>query len=275
MEAAAAAGMDGSAALLVLGFESAEIPQGELIRHAVDIARDAGGVIDLGFDRQDGRVGDAHWALDGKAPDCDRGLPLFFVDVEAEFFQLGRRYIHCHGVVQLGGLVVVFGDLLGVGYPVAVRVFGQRRGAVLQLPAVEDAVAVGVVVERVGLDRVVVGAPGLVDYGYPPAPDLLTVGSRVVVAVPVGGVGGVDPGDLPHVAELVAVGIGVGGRGHVEVTLGEGSFRPILHPIPIGVVVEGHCAEGGLADTHLLALYGSVLITVHQPVVVHIVNCRV
>ena len=46
VEAAVAAGMDGTAALLVLGFESAEVPQGEFIRHAVDIARDAGGTID-------------------------------------------------------------------------------------------------------------------------------------------------------------------------------------------------------------------------------------
>ncbi len=46
VEAAAAAGMDGTVALLVLGFESAEVPQGEFIQHAVDIARDSGGTID-------------------------------------------------------------------------------------------------------------------------------------------------------------------------------------------------------------------------------------
>ncbi|MBO20114.1 MAG: FAD-binding oxidoreductase [Chloroflexi bacterium] len=46
VESAAAAGMDGTTALLVLGFESAEIPQDEFIRHAVDIAREAGGTID-------------------------------------------------------------------------------------------------------------------------------------------------------------------------------------------------------------------------------------
>ncbi|MCI0897139.1 MAG: FAD-binding oxidoreductase [Chloroflexi bacterium] len=46
VEAASAAGMDGTKALLLLGFESAEIPQGEFIRHAVDIAREAGGDID-------------------------------------------------------------------------------------------------------------------------------------------------------------------------------------------------------------------------------------
>ena len=45
VEAAAAARMDGSNALLLLGFESAEVPQGEFIRHAVDIAREAGGTI--------------------------------------------------------------------------------------------------------------------------------------------------------------------------------------------------------------------------------------
>ena len=46
VEAAAAAGMDGTVALLVLGFESAEVPQGEFIQHAVGIARDSGGTID-------------------------------------------------------------------------------------------------------------------------------------------------------------------------------------------------------------------------------------
>jgi alkyldihydroxyacetonephosphate synthase len=45
-EAADAAGLDGTRALLVLGFESAEIPQGEFMRQAVAIARDAGGSID-------------------------------------------------------------------------------------------------------------------------------------------------------------------------------------------------------------------------------------
>ncbi|MBM3942897.1 MAG: FAD-binding oxidoreductase [SAR202 cluster bacterium] len=45
-EAAYAAGMDGSHALLVLGFESAEVPQGEFMRQAIAIARDAGGLID-------------------------------------------------------------------------------------------------------------------------------------------------------------------------------------------------------------------------------------
>jgi alkyldihydroxyacetonephosphate synthase len=45
VEAAAAAGMDGNHALLLLGFESAEVPQDEFIQHAVRIARDAGGTI--------------------------------------------------------------------------------------------------------------------------------------------------------------------------------------------------------------------------------------
>ncbi len=45
-EAAAAAGMDGRRALLILGFESHELPQDEFIRHAVAIARDAGGSIE-------------------------------------------------------------------------------------------------------------------------------------------------------------------------------------------------------------------------------------
>ena len=45
-EARAAAGMDGSLALLILGFESNELPQDENIRQAVAIARDSGGYID-------------------------------------------------------------------------------------------------------------------------------------------------------------------------------------------------------------------------------------
>ena len=44
-EAATAAGMDGSQALLVLGFESDQLPQGENIRVAVQVARDAGGTV--------------------------------------------------------------------------------------------------------------------------------------------------------------------------------------------------------------------------------------
>jgi len=45
-EAAYAARLDGSKALLVLGFESAEVSQGELMREAISIARDAGGTVD-------------------------------------------------------------------------------------------------------------------------------------------------------------------------------------------------------------------------------------
>ena len=45
-EARAAAGMDGTRALLILGFESDELPQDDNIRQAVAIARDAGGTID-------------------------------------------------------------------------------------------------------------------------------------------------------------------------------------------------------------------------------------
>ncbi len=44
-EAGRAAGLDGSQALLIVGFESAEVPQGEWIRLAVEIARDNGGLI--------------------------------------------------------------------------------------------------------------------------------------------------------------------------------------------------------------------------------------
>jgi alkyldihydroxyacetonephosphate synthase len=45
VEAQAAAGMDGSRALLIIGFESSDLPQDENIRQAVAIARDAGGTI--------------------------------------------------------------------------------------------------------------------------------------------------------------------------------------------------------------------------------------
>ena len=44
-EAGRAAGLDGKQALLIIGFESAELPQGELIKLAVGIARDSGGLI--------------------------------------------------------------------------------------------------------------------------------------------------------------------------------------------------------------------------------------
>ncbi|MBD3646289.1 MAG: FAD-binding oxidoreductase, partial [Pseudomonadales bacterium] len=44
-EAGRAAGLDGKQALLIVGFESAEVPQGDFIRAAVKIARDCGGQI--------------------------------------------------------------------------------------------------------------------------------------------------------------------------------------------------------------------------------------
>ena len=63
-EAAHAAGSDGGTALLILGFESAEIPQGPFVAEAIGIARDAGGSIDDdevrvsdGSDRVMGRQG--------------------------------------------------------------------------------------------------------------------------------------------------------------------------------------------------------------------------
>jgi alkyldihydroxyacetonephosphate synthase len=46
IEAGNAAGMDGTRAILILGFESAELSQGPFIREAVRIAREAGGEID-------------------------------------------------------------------------------------------------------------------------------------------------------------------------------------------------------------------------------------
>jgi len=45
-EAANAAGLDGSRSLLVLGFESADVPQGDFMREAIAIARDAGGSVE-------------------------------------------------------------------------------------------------------------------------------------------------------------------------------------------------------------------------------------
>ncbi len=46
VEAAGAAGMDGSSALLIIGFESAELPQDWNVREAVKLAREAGGRIE-------------------------------------------------------------------------------------------------------------------------------------------------------------------------------------------------------------------------------------
>ncbi len=63
-EAGRAAGLDGAQALLMLGFESAEIPQGDWMAQAVSIAREAGGqvddaeiVVDDGSGRPTGRGG--------------------------------------------------------------------------------------------------------------------------------------------------------------------------------------------------------------------------
>ena len=44
-EAASSAGLNGSESLLVLGFESAEVPQGDMVRAAVAIARESGGSV--------------------------------------------------------------------------------------------------------------------------------------------------------------------------------------------------------------------------------------
>ena len=46
VEAGAAAGLDGSKAILILGFESADLPQGPFIAEAVRIAQEAGGIVD-------------------------------------------------------------------------------------------------------------------------------------------------------------------------------------------------------------------------------------
>ena len=45
-EAQLSAGLDGVQSLLIIGFESADVTQGDLIRQAVEIARSAGGIID-------------------------------------------------------------------------------------------------------------------------------------------------------------------------------------------------------------------------------------
>ncbi len=45
-EAGRAAGLDGTQAILIIGFESSDVPQGAFVREAVAIARDAGGKID-------------------------------------------------------------------------------------------------------------------------------------------------------------------------------------------------------------------------------------
>ena len=63
-EAQLSARLDGSQSLLIIGFESADVPQGEYIGHAVEIARNAGGqvsddeiVVDDGSGRVTGREG--------------------------------------------------------------------------------------------------------------------------------------------------------------------------------------------------------------------------
>ena len=53
LEAANAAGMDGESALLIIGFESGDVPQGENIWAAINIAREFGGVVDDDDDRID------------------------------------------------------------------------------------------------------------------------------------------------------------------------------------------------------------------------------
>lgn len=63
-EASAAAGVEGSHALLIIGFESAEVPQDAFIHEAVKIARESGGEVDAagirvsdGADEETGRQG--------------------------------------------------------------------------------------------------------------------------------------------------------------------------------------------------------------------------
>ncbi|MCZ6619343.1 MAG: FAD-binding oxidoreductase [Gammaproteobacteria bacterium] len=59
VEAAASGGLNGEQALLIIGFESADIPQDVFIREAVAIARDAGGEIDEDAIRVDDGSGKA------------------------------------------------------------------------------------------------------------------------------------------------------------------------------------------------------------------------
>ena len=67
-EAQTAAGMDGSRALLIIGFESDQLPQDENIRAAVAIARDAGGIID----ESDIRISSPETRSDESAGDTGR-----------------------------------------------------------------------------------------------------------------------------------------------------------------------------------------------------------
>ena len=59
VEAALSGGLNGEQALLIIGFESADVPQDALIREAVTIARDAGGQIDEDAIRVDDGSGKA------------------------------------------------------------------------------------------------------------------------------------------------------------------------------------------------------------------------
>ncbi len=59
VEAAQSGGLNGDQALLIIGFESADVPQGAFIREAVAIARDAGGHIDEDAIRVDDGSGKA------------------------------------------------------------------------------------------------------------------------------------------------------------------------------------------------------------------------
>ncbi len=58
-EAQLSAGLNGTQSLLIIGFESADVPQGEYIRHAVEIARGAGGQVEDGAIRIDDGSGRA------------------------------------------------------------------------------------------------------------------------------------------------------------------------------------------------------------------------
>ena len=64
IEAGRAAGLDGKQALLIIGFESAEVPQGDFIRAAVSIAREFQGEIS----DEDVRVSDAKGETTGREP---------------------------------------------------------------------------------------------------------------------------------------------------------------------------------------------------------------
>ena len=85
-EAGSKAGLDGTSALLIIGFESADIPQGENIRSAVAMARDHGGLVDDGdlviddgdgeTERRGGAVGAWRQAFIGVNAGTTNGLGL-------------------------------------------------------------------------------------------------------------------------------------------------------------------------------------------------------